>query len=119
VTQAESDKRQMAETAKLLVFAAKAIGFELHANQAGATQLWKNGSYVRFWNPIAYDGDAFRLAVALGLDINAYPASNETSACKFQNGIKHRCIERTDDDPCAATRLAITRAAASVGESTP
>lgn len=108
MSQAESDTAAVATTGSTLAFAAKAIGFDLHINQAGASQLWKNGVYVRFWDPLAYDGDAFRLAVALNLTIALH-----THGVGWVD-VGH-IKELTGSDPYAATRRAIVRAAAKLG----
>jgi len=72
------------------------------------------------WNPLTDDGDAFRLAVKLGLDIELHGMLHT-----FQYGqvtsVEHGLdspdceFEVTDSDPCAATRRAIVRAAAEIG----
>ncbi len=69
------------------------------------------------WNPIVDDGDAFRLAVALHMRVKYHEALGQTlvwlsgSEREFQVN-----VEDCGRDPLAATRLAITRAAASIGE---
>ena len=118
---------------ELLELAAKASGIDLHfrkalmpkdpdvpcyldVNSVGESNhpYWQP---VIRWNPLTDDGDALRLAVKLGLDINYYRKDNKTSACLFQDGIQHRCIERTDwIDAYTATRRAIVRAAAEIGK---
>ena len=81
----------------------------------GLVYTAENGIKECPWNPLEYDGAALWLAVKLHLDINAYPLSGETSACRYHHGITGRCIEKTRDDPYAATRRAIVRAAAEIG----
>lgn len=63
------------------------------------------------WNPLADDGDAFRLAVKLRLDICLDPKCVQV----FPFG-RLPVDEEYGDDPYAATRLAIVRAAAAIGE---
>jgi hypothetical protein len=69
------------------------------------------------WNPLNDDGDALRLAVKLGIKIDLHPAwvyvravvppSNYLEICEgWANGYSN---------PDAATRRAITRAAAEIG----
>ena len=67
----------------------------------------------RVWNPLDDDGDAFRLAVKLGLTINVMlpRGCNELGRT-----IVADCCQLHGDDPCAATRRAIVRAAAHIGE---
>jgi hypothetical protein len=61
------------------------------------------------WNPLADDGDALRLAVKLGIDINQQKTLGivETFWSK-ESGCKR---EQYNNDPYAATRRAIVRAA--------
>ena len=79
----------------------------------------------RLWNPITDDGDALRLAVKLGLHITQYPIYEEPKhsaiAKKSARLLDDTCvdmcvgIEVYGSDPYAATRRAITRAAAEIG----
>jgi hypothetical protein len=100
---------------ELLELAAKAAGIEI--------LLWNNvfknvtGSHPAsnmfafpIWNPLTDDGDALRLAVKLGIEI--YIHENDTQ-CIGPN--LHRAIETHEDNPEAATRSAIVRAAAEIG----
>lgn len=115
---------------ELLEMAAKAAGIELefrvlvwsegstppcYVDKYSVSTCTNFGPVIR-WNPLTDDGDALRLMVKLGLDINSYTKSNETSACLYSKGILHRCINRINDDPYAATRRAIVRAAAEIGK---
>lgn len=68
-------------------------------------ECWRAQS-GREWNPLLDDGDALRLAVKLGVNIESY--SDTVSA----DGIHE---DRGFDD-CAATRRAIVRAAAAIGK---
>lgn len=96
---------------ELLGFAAKAGGIVIE---------WKNdlayigaGSYMpQWWNPLADDGDALRLAVKLGFDINHWERQIYAG---YRNGA---VIEEQYDgsDPYAATRRAIVRSAAAIGK---
>ena len=54
------------------------------------------------WNPLTNDGDALRLAVKLGLFMRA--------------AVREIPRDEYDAEPYAATRRAITRAAAAIGE---
>jgi hypothetical protein len=60
------------------------------------------------WNPLTDDGDALRLAVQLGLDIEIY----KTSTHVYDDRSEKTFEEDHDGDPYAATRRAIVRAAA-------
>ena len=59
------------------------------------------------WNPLNDDGDALRMAVKLGLQIDA--AAHSASA-----GMDKWFAQAGERDPYAATRRAIVRAAASI-----
>lgn len=62
------------------------------------------------WSPLADDGDALRLAVTLRMNINIYVAGAEADC----DTLASTCKE--GGDPFAATRRAIVRAAAAIGE---
>lgn len=111
---------------QLLELAAKAVGMELEwfdgMNEDTYDQAIHNGDV---WDPLNDDGDAFRLAVTLGLRIDASfrtgpndtngvgvwtPGDQEFYPPFWQIGAK---------DPFAATRGAIVRAAAEIGKAMP
>jgi hypothetical protein len=87
---------------ELLELAAKAAGME-------PPLFWDDGLPIYQWNPLTNDGDALRLAVKL--DIFASP--------RFFHFRGLERFGRQDDDDCAATRRAITRAAAEIGKAMP
>lgn len=67
------------------------------------------------WNPLADDGAALRLAVKLGLLVHG---SDSPSTVWCQVGeCPDAFLEAAKPDPYAATRRAITRAAAEIGRS--
>ena len=80
---------------------------ELAAKAAGYMRI----EYT-FWDPLTDDGDALRLAVKLQTPILV---SNEIARCVFGSGIRASCTEPVGNDPYAATRRAIVRAAAEIG----
>jgi len=90
---------------ELLEAAALAVGQE----RSAAGDLWSNAR-GQLWNPLADDGDALRLAVKLRIRI----AGMDQRACAFI-GLQE-FWEPEGDDPCAATRRAIVRAAAALAE---
>ena len=100
---------------ELLELAAKAAGIELRWHPDGtAYSDSRCKGYWGVWNPIADDGDALRLAVKCNLDIELQ------EDCIFANGFEvqnHQLFEWHKDDPYAATRRAIVRAAAEIGRS--
>jgi len=70
------------------------------------------------WNPLEDDGDALRLAVQLKLDVFFHPSSVEAHIAGGRiPPIHHIAQELYDTGPYAATRRAITRAAAEIGRS--
>lgn len=66
-----------------------------------------------YWNPLSDDGDALRLAVKLGI----CPSVDETAASAMVSldEVSWCDLKEVGNDPCAATRRAITRAAAEIG----
>ena len=90
---------------ELLTMAAKAAGYVLLSNG----QAWSQDTGNFDWNPLANDGDAFRLAVSMFRDIHFWYFDNSVSV---GNELRVAC----GDDHCAATRRAIVYAAALVGE---
>lgn len=68
-----------------------------------------------WWNPLTDDGDAFRLAVKLCIDIKP-PRTEDDDAQARQIEQSFGMFEtQRDTDPYAATRRAIVRAAAAIG----
>jgi hypothetical protein len=95
---------------ELLELAAKAAGIEYDfcRPELGGCQIRK--PFVSgFWNPLTDDSDALRLAVKLKLNVLNGVA---------QDG-EGRIIVDQSEDPYAATRRAITRAAAEIGKAMP
>lgn len=94
---------------ELLERAAKAAGIELKWHDDG-TAFANNRApgYWGVWNPLTDNGDALRLAVKLGL-LHTYHMDCVAAMVDF---------DATDPDPYpyAATRRAIVRAAAALGE---
>ncbi len=98
---------------ELLELAAKAAGVELTDADRAA---WLNKSSYG-WNPLDDDGDALRLAVKLGLDLELHGCnSTHPYAVAFDCNRNIAEEEQPDNgDPYAATRRAIVRAAAEIG----
>ncbi len=96
---------------ELLELAAKAAGIQNYTMSGHAVFVEtgaKRGDSGYYWNPLADDGSALRLAVLLEMDVLC--ASVRTD-CGIVETI-HAGI-----DPFAATRRAIVRAAAEIGRS--
>lgn len=110
---------------ELLELAAKSAGFEVHARWQkdrddsgnGDVGLWlTNGTTC--WNPLTNDGQALRLAVAAGINMHVDPLDDDGNPVTVAKAFGlTACIERHHSDPFAATRRAITRAAAEIGRS--
>lgn len=104
---------------ELLELAAKAAGIEVDAVVNDGVPNRFGGGY---WNPLTDDGDALRLAVKLGMNCALIPPSIENSFCEIAAFFDDagwpsvRAHEPHGDDPYAATRRAIVRAAAAIGE---
>ena len=96
----------------LLELAAKAAGIEIYT-QVGNTILYKIGKYLGHWNPLTSNDDALRLAVKLDMGIEVMKALKEV---RVGDGCGEIITERYSDDPYAATRRAIVRAAAEIGK---
>jgi hypothetical protein len=64
-----------------------------------------------YWNPLTDDGDALRLVVKLKMIVDVTDEASGAGAI----GLKW-CSEPYKDDPYAATRRAIVRAAAEIGK---
>jgi hypothetical protein len=74
-------------------------------------------AWTELWNPLTNDGDALRLAVALKL--NVFHAAQSAYALESDDDGRYEMQVRyidANNDPYAATRRAIVRAAAALGE---
>ena len=101
----------MADTDReLLELAAKAAGYKVSQHHQSArdaaidpatASLWIDGVSTG-WNPLKDDGDALRLAVKLNIDAG-------------KPGMRLLVEWREGENPYAATRRAIVRAAAAIG----
>lgn len=112
---------------ELLELAAKAAGIEVEWNDRwNSFNRTSNGGGVLFtsapWDPLVADGDALRLAVKLNLHIciDAESSGAITVEWGFDEGgcAQYSVAENSQHEPndCAATRRAIVRAAAAIGE---
>jgi hypothetical protein len=103
---------------KLLELAAKAYGIDLYFGPTGAWITPTVDITNVEWNPLTDDCDALRLAVKLGFKIVHWgnnPLNKSVAIYKSQEPAGPLCFERHDEDPYAATRRAIVRAAAEIG----
>jgi hypothetical protein len=95
---------------ELLELAAKAAGEELKYDSFGAGD--NPDREYNYWNPLIDDTDALRLAVKLGMAVSV--CTNYTVILGVVDDIGF-IKEVHNDDPYAATRRAIVRAAAEIG----
>lgn len=107
---------------ELLELAARAAGYQFSYSYrslsipAVPVILAETGRW-RQWDPRHDDGDALRLAVKLRLDITFYNGFQEVAAEPSNGDGMNPSQEVFIEDPYAATRRAITRAAAEIGKS--
>jgi hypothetical protein len=100
--------------------AARAIECDLWTDSDGANYLAKDGAILRRWEPEHDDGDALRLAVKLGMRIYIYPGAGDDCTVVANDELRAsetHIQEAHGYDPYLATRKAIVRAAAALGES--
>ena len=107
------------EDRELLNSAAKAIGIELiwDASPEAYSPWFIIDGFADIWNPLDNDRDALRMAVKLEIELSsAYDAGmNAYAGYSIDDDMKY-VIEPTGEDPYAATRRAIVRAAAEIGK---
>ena len=100
---------------------------ELAAKAAGLDAVWDDyqqehaiydhdGVLIGGWDPLNYDGDALRLAVKLKMRIGIDSIPVGYVVVMSDDPLKKETHELIDSDPYAATRRAIVRAAAQIGE---
>jgi hypothetical protein len=106
---------------ELLEAAARAAGVDVDWRQSVQCLCYSGSPYNVAWNPLADDGDAFRLMAKLGLDVQYSPEAVEVVAHQHARIDGREVIapwawESLLDsaDPNAATRRAIVRAAAAL-----
>ena len=111
---------------ELLVLAAKAAGLQIVGlvdsmiaqpdHRAGGYVVRNDKGGDSCWNPLTDDGDALRLAVKLDIGISPDTEVSEVCAVFMIGNTCHIIVEEHSSDPYAATRRAIVRAAAEIGE---
>lgn len=103
---------------ELLELAAKAAGYNIKAHEDGALYSdYRCSGYWGVFNPLNDDGDALRLAVKLDMQVTVDVGGGEVWV--VHNYLLSMIIESLEGviDIYAATRRAIVRAAAAIGES--
>lgn len=100
---------------ELLELAAKAAGYVLDADGDRLDQR-ENGGSPMAWNPLTDDGDALRLAVTIRGSVEVWGGSSNNGPCTTFEHDEFSLVEKHGDDPYAATRRAVVRAAAEIGK---
>ena len=104
---------------ELLEKAAKAAGLDLFVwGTKGAEKFCiklEDRSPGNLWNPLTDDGDALRLAVKLRIEI-MWPRPGDHVCAGNVRKVGAGSCEDDLSDPYAATRRAIVRAAAAIGD---
>lgn len=117
-----------AEMRRLLELAAKAEGRNGYIHEwVGGPEFVTPGENPITWNPADNDGDSRRLQVKLAIDVKLFGSSISGWCLSTEKPWVSASIDRMGrgfnelcgDDPYAATRLAVLRAAAAIGESMP
>lgn len=116
----------MSNEREMLEFAAKAAGIDGKYNAVteefylSEGEVDPSGKGREWWNPLTDDGDALRLAVKLGISIfpPQVPEQQGDFAVASLPGDDGNWVQEfiKNGDPYAATRRAIVRAAAAIGE---
>ena len=101
---------------ELLEYAAKAAGYKVNKSPiSGRMYISPGVSQWEEWNPLTDDAQALRLAVKLRFDVDVSDRNNKHTFV-FNSKTFEVTIKVHNDDPYAATRRAIVRAAAEVGK---
>jgi hypothetical protein len=102
---------------ELLELAAKAAGIDTKHSLRFSDVAFDWQARLNRWNPLIDDGDAFRLAVKLKINISIIGKyDNEILAYSAAHHYDEEPSESMESDPYAATRRAIVRAAAEIGK---
>ena len=113
---------------ELLELAAKAAGYKVRYVEAATSFNYQGflieskGKYSglfpveKHWNPLTDDGDALRLAVKLRMRIGIDSIPVGFVVVMSDDPLRKDTHEQIDNDPYAATRLAIVCAAAEIGK---
>ena len=116
---------------ELLELAAKAASYDIDWGDwldCGSHTLYRNKAANKFWNPLNDDGDAFRLAVKLEIDLSFYTEREAKvyaqtkhllgygtdGGASYQAHEYHKELYK-DSNQFSAVRRAIVRAAAEIG----
>ena len=111
----------------MLGLAAKAAGFTDVEFTRGVVSVYDRYNEI-YWNPLVDDGDAFRLAIKLGIEVipDASVSEVSTAFCVRKNGQLVGLNEAVSfgesnfseaNDALSAAKLVIVRSAAKIGSS--
>ena len=111
---------------ELLELAAKAAGltFDGEFSTTDRMSVRDGGRDAGFWNPLIDDGDALRMAVKLYIGVRSHGPDHwqqpnvAVALWDFDDKAGRVTVEH-GDDPQRASRRAIVRAAAAIGEAMP
>lgn len=103
----------MSTDRELLELAAKAAGIDGFFVDAGLNA--GSNAFPKVWNPLIDDGDALRLAVKLEIFTGRFYDCIVPACFASWNNRQRSLWEPADEDPYAATRRAIVRAASAIG----
>ncbi len=102
---------------EMLELAAKAAGLEFNDKRSPTGSIALYCPMEGWWDPLTNDGDALRLAVKIWICLDI---EGEAICASVYKARPENCIhvhEREFNDMAAATRRAVTRAAAEIGKS--
>ena len=103
---------------ELLELAAKAAGVRITSHIGLTHDYFADDSTGKEWNPLNDDGDALRLAVKLGVIVGTYAHYSTVDFLTPNDRVETVNVwhHEAGGDPYAATRRAITLAAAAIGK---
>ncbi len=118
------DAKELRRLLELAAKAAQAAGANIIDSEAGPQIFERYASdgseCYRIWLPNYDDGEALRLAVLLRMKV--YPGEAycwDAAVADYSHSFSGVCDEDEEPDTFAATRLAVLRAAAAIGEAMP
>ena len=107
----------MSTDRELLEAAARAAGFKIKYLADYSYPILIDGDATVGWCPLKFDSDALRLAVKLGIHISQQLSYCATFCPHGDNSTRGKTLtENYNEDPYAATRRAIVRAAAKMAQ---
>jgi len=115
-----SEEATQTDDKELLTLAAKAVGYTLEEHYDDDQYYPWCTETLAFWNPLLDDGDAFRLMVKLGVrgyfDVEIQKGSVQVTSFEPYEHTAYEEFKIRTEDPHAATRRGIVKAAAEIGK---